>query len=286
VSFSNNLTKAVARNIVDNSYQTSRADIKDLIKNYDRICNTNELDPQVFFKDLNRWKAPEFDKSFIKTIPFFFYDQALKNKLGLAKASIDALHKYFDGLSQEEWKLVFDDLEGRDYSLLEKIDYSDWNSFSLEALKGVLLLTSKTDEVEYKDKLTELVVNFEENGKDLTNTFKNIRDELIIHRNMNTDLFSFFGKWLFKYAYLQERPGDVLRTILVSSLLDDEDCLGLIIQNHEFIKSLIDSSNSSDSADFKEAIRVRFDDDKIKKLAKSIGVRKRKSKEDKLEVEE
>ncbi|GAA4443544.1 P-loop NTPase fold protein [Pontibacter saemangeumensis] len=286
VSFSNNLTKAVARNIVKNSYQTSRAYINDLIKKYDIICNTNELDPQVFFKDLNRWKAPEFDKPFIKTIPILFYDQALKNKSGLAKASIDALHKYFDGLSQEEWELVFDDLEGRDYSLLKKIDYSDWNSFSLEALKGVLLLTSKTDEVEDKDKLTELVVKFEENGKDLTNTFKNIRDELIIHRSMNTDLFSFFGKWLFKYAYLQERPGDVLRTILVSSLLDEENCLGLIIQNHELIKSLIDNSNSSDSADFKEAIRDRFDDDKIKKLAKSIGVRKRKSKEDKLEVEE
>lgn len=284
LSFSNALSKAVARKIVENDYQTNTAHVKELIKKFDAICELNELDPQVFIDDLSRWKTPEFDKEFIESIPNYFFKEALKNESTLAKASIEAIRKYFDELSQEEWKSVFEDLEGEHYLLIEITSYSNWNSFALEALKEVLVSTSQAGVIENRNKLAGLVNSFERNDKNLTNSFKNIRDALINNRKINTALFTFFGEWLFKYANLQERAGDVLRTILIASLLDEDDCLVIIINNQKTIKALIDNSNSSDAADFKEALRDRFGNEEIKKLAKSIGVGKRKAKEDKDKV--
>lgn len=281
ISFSNSLTKSVVCNITENHYHSNCANIKDLIRSFDKICNVNDLNPQIFIANLTRWDTPEFDNGFIEALSNYYIDEITKNDSTLAKGTVIALMDYFDKLSQEKWKSVFDDLTGDIFKRIQIIKYSNWSSYALEALKDVLLSLSQTGNFNNEDKLIKLLLEFEKAGKDLTVTFKNIRDEFISSRNINTTLFSFFGGWLFKYASLEERPSDVMRTTMIASLLDDEACLDEIIRNQEKMKVLIEAANPNETSDFKEAIRDRLDNDKIKNLAKELGIRKRKSKEEK-----
>lgn len=280
VSFPNILIKQVVSNIIYNIRPNQKTNIKSLILSFENICEINQIDKHDFIESLNRWGTIEFDKTFIKSIPNSYFEEAIKNSSDLTKQSILALNDYFNKLTKDEWIAIFKDIESDDYKRLIIISYKEWNSFSLEALKDVLLDISKTKTIENKDEILKIITSFEENDKDLTNTFKNIRDEFIINRNINVDLFSFFAQWLFKYAHLNEKSGDVLRTIFISTLLDNDICLSIIIQNKDIIKVLFDDSSPNEASDFKEALRDRFQKDEIKELAKFLGVKKRKTKEE------
>lgn len=280
ISFSNNLMKGVVAKITENHYQINWADPKKLIQSFEDICTINELNPQIFIDKLARWDSPEFDKNFIELLSNFYIEEITKSDSCLAEDTMNALITYYDNLSKEEWKSVFEDLTGNLFKRIEIIKYYNWSGHALEALKEVLLLLSQTGNIDNKDKLTELLFNFEKSEKDLTNMFKNIRDEFINNRNIDVSLFSFFGYWLFSYASLEEKAGDVMRTIMVASLLDDESCLKEIVDKQDQIKQLIDIANPSETSDFKEAIRDRIENDKIKELAKVLGIGKRKSKEE------
>jgi len=280
VSFTNNLMKAVTQDITKNDYCSNYVDVKSLIQSFEQICKINNLDPQVFITKLTRWENPDFDKGFIESLSNYYIEEVVKNESRLAKDTVDVLISYYDNLSQEEWKNIFEDLMGDLFKRTSIIKYSNWSSYALEALKEVLLSLCRIGDFENEDKLTELLIDFEKAGKDLTNTFKNIRDEFINNRKMDISLFSFFGDWLFKYSSLEEKAGDVMRTIMIASLLDDEACLDKIISNKEKIKLLIEKANQNETSDFKEAIRDRLENDKIKDLAKELGIRKRRAKEE------
>ncbi|KAA6338305.1 hypothetical protein EZS27_013671 [termite gut metagenome] len=281
ISFPNSLLyKAVVRQIVENSYNIHWANMNDLLSKFETICNTNTLlDPQIFITDLSRWESPEFDDEFIQSIPNFYYEEALKNDSRLAKDSINSVVSYFDNFTQEKWKKIFEDLQSKDYKLLEIIGYNKWNSFALEALKEDLLSIARTGKIENNAILTRLIENFEEVGKDLVNTFKDIRDEFIKNGNNNVNLFLFFGKWLFKYAFLQEKASDVLRTILKTNLLDNDDCVKILIDSQSVVKNIVDSCSQNESSDFKEGVRDRIENEQIRELATSLRIKKRKEKE-------
>jgi hypothetical protein len=273
------LYKAVVRQIVENNYMINRANVRDLLLEFEAICNTNELDSQIFITDLSGWKSPEFDDEFIQSIPNFYYEEVLKNDSRLAKDSISSVVSYFDNFTQEKWRKVFEDLQSKDYKLLEIIGYNKWNSFALEALKEDLLSIARTGKIENNAILTRLIENFEEVGKDLVNTFKDIRDEFIKNGNNNVYLFLFFGKWLFKYASLQEKASDVLRTILKTNLLDNDDCVKILIDSQSIVKNIVDSCSQNESSDFKEGVRDRIENEQISELAISLGIKERKEKE-------
>ena len=280
ISFSNNLTKSVVRSITENRYHTRNPNVKDLILSFERICSINNLDPQIFISNLSNWDTPKFDNNFIESLSNYYIEEISKNESRLAKDTINALTSYYDKLSQEKWKNIFDDLAGDLFKRIKIIKYSNWNSHALEALKEELLLLCQTGGFNNEDKLSELIFDFERAEKDLTNTFKNIRDEFINNRNIDTTLFSFFGNWLFKYAALEEKAGEVMRTIMIASLLDDDACLDIIISNQEKIKLLIEVANTNETSDFIEAVRDRLENDKIKNLANELGIHKRKTKEE------
>ncbi|MDL2231478.1 KAP family NTPase [Porphyromonadaceae bacterium OttesenSCG-928-L07] len=281
ISFSNDLSKSVIQQLIKKPSSQNRADISTLITKFDKICNINELSAQEFIDNLSRWKSPTFSKTEIESIPIYYFEQAVENESRLAIDSKKSLISYFDVLSKEDWLEIFKNLTGDTFKRTVIIDYSNWNSHSLEALKEVLLTIAQTGNIENEETLTDLIRSFENTGKDLTNTFKNIRDEFIINRNINTKLFTFFGSWLFKYASLEERPGDVIRTIIIAALLDDNICLEQVIENKETLKHLIENASPNEASDFKDAVRDRIDKEEIKILAKEFGIRKRKAKEEK-----
>jgi len=283
VKFSNPLTKSIVRQITENQNPNSSAYVNKMILSFHEICDINNLDPQIFIANLTRWKSPTFNKEYIESLSCYYVKEISKNNSRLAKDTVNELVSYFDNLSQDEWKSIFNNLSGDLYQISLIIKYSSWSSYALEALKEVLLNLSQSGSYDEVEKLTRLILDFENANKDLTNTFKNIRDEFINSRNINTNLFSFFGNWLFKYATLEERASDVMRTIMIVSLLDNETCLMHIINNQARMKLLIETADSKSTADFVDGLRDRFDNDKIKQLSKELGIRKKKVKE---EVEE
>lgn len=286
LSFSNTFVQLVVQNITENRYQQHTANIKTLIESFEEICETNNLNPQVFITTLSRWDNPTFEKEFIESLSNYFVTESFESDTKLAQYTISEIQSYYDNLTQEEWKNIFEDLESNLYNKTLIIKYSNWSSYALEALKAVLIQLCQTGNIENETTLQELILNFETANKDLTNTFKNIRDEFIRNGNMDTTLFSFFSSWLFKYATLEERTGDVMRTIIIPSLLDDELCLDKIISNKEKVKQLIDNASQSETFDFKEAIRDRMENETIKNLAKYLGIGKRKEKKEDKEQEE
>lgn len=285
LTFSSNLIKSIIRNRTEYGDNDQHANAKALIQNFEKICIINDLNPQIFINNLTRWPSPKFDKDFIETLSNYYIREAMENKSRLAKDTIAALTSYFDELSKEEWKNIFENLTDHLYECTEILKYSNWSGHSLEALKEVLTSLSQSESIENKEKLEALLLSFEKSGKDLTNTFKNIRDEFIENRNMDTNFFSFFSNWLFKYGFLEEKSGDVMRTILKAQLLDDEQCLAQLIKNQIKLKLLFENANSSEAFDFKEAIRDRWENPIIKSLAKVLEISKRKTKEEK-ELEE
>ena len=280
LNFSNPFINSLIKDLTINDYQTKSANINELINSFDRICRSYEIEPQLLISNFIRWKTPELTKSSIDSIPLLFFAEIVKSNERMALDFISYLNDYYKGLSKEEWLNIFVDMSDKKFKLINTIEFQGWNSHSLEALKETLLSRVKSGQTEYGIELNALLMSFEKSELDLSNTFKNIRDEFISLRNMNIQLFSTFENWLFKYSSLEEKAGDVLRTILIPSLLDNELILSKLVKNKESIKQIIDRCSSNDVFDFKEALRDRFDNEVIKEFAKFLGVRERKIKDD------
>ncbi len=266
------LYKAVLRKIVELDINTNMANIKNLLPKFEEICSTNNLDPQIFIKDLDAWEEYDFDENLIKSLPNYYFEEAQKSDCKLAISSIKLIVKYFNRLTKEEWADIYNNLEGKEIKLLKILNYNEWNSYSLEALKELLVTITKSSSVTNANILNEVLESFEASSKDLTNSFKDVRDEFISNRNMNPELFLFFSKWLFKYSSLNERSGEVLRTIFKTELLDNEECVNVLFSSAIIIKDLIKNSSNSDSSDLKEGIRDRKENEKIKDFGKLIGI--------------
>lgn len=266
------LYKAVLREIVEFEYNTNRADIMKLLPKFEDICLINNLDPQLFINDLDEWGDYNFESALIKSLPNYYFEEARKNDSKLATISLDLIAKYFNGLLKEEWADIFNNLEGKEIKLLKIIAYNEWNSYSLEALKELLITIAKSAIVPKIEILNEVIENFELSNKDLTNSFKDVRDELISNRNMNPELFILFSKWLFKYSSLYERSGEVIRTIFKTELLDNEECLSILLTEVSIIKKLLESSSSSDASDLREGVIDRRGNEKVREFGTLVGI--------------
>ena len=276
ISFPNELTKSVINIIISQPNKKPTDNLEEILENFQNICETNDIDPQFLITVLDNTSVQRFDETFVPKIPNYYFEEACNNNSILAKNSIQTALSYFDSISQDEWTEVFRDLTQDKYKLLIIINYVNWNSHALEALKKTLIEIVIREEIKDREEIERIIVSFEKANKDLTNTFKDVRDEFINRRNINAQLFEFFGPWLIKYASLKEKPGDVIRTIFNPRLLDYERCLDIIIENRENLKELIEQAPKEEVSDFKEAIRVRKNQDieEINLLAAELNIDK------------
>lgn len=265
------LYQSVVRKVIANDYQSNTADIRKLLEIFKDICTINKIDPQDFINDLTRWDLPVLDAGSVVKYPIFYFQEALKSETKLAKKTLELAKEYFDKLSTPEWKILFADLSVKDASLMVLLDYNNWNSFALDALKEHLVGIGASGILKDNEALLQLLNRFVGAGKDLSDSFKDLRDELISKRNMDVDLFRFFGQMLFDYANLQEKSSEVFRTILKSTLLDDKNCVTILVANSEVLKEML----LTNGGEFKEAISDRYDQDHIVSLAQKLEIKRR-----------
>lgn len=261
LTFKNPLTTEVIRYLVEERSPILIADTSELLRKFDQICQANNLSPTLLIKNFSDWEAPDFDNDLIQSLissNYFEYAQSLVDeKNSLAITSIKALHSYFDNFTKEEWVSCFSQLNGNTYKYLNQTGYTNWNSYALEAFKDILVSFANSGKNNDSTKLTELIRNIESSDMSLASAFNNIRDVFIDNGKMTAQQFIFFGDWLFKYGALAERSDDVIRRIIIADLLDSEECINILSENKDILKTILKEAKNEISKDFKDAIKIR-----------------------------
>lgn len=283
LEFDSPMLKSVIQLMIQPDYKQGDFNRINVLDNFNRLVTHNKLDGKLLFKKL--------DEGFKNDTPFAFeyvwsltddvFENAVQSETEIAKVLISVIISHFEVMNATNWKEKFQDLSSREFKVLKVLNYSSWNGFALEEFKDKLIEITSAGTTDNFETINFLLKSFEEGRKDLTNTFKDIRDKLILNGNITEEIFLNFGKWLFKYGGLDEKSADVLRTMIKTSFLDSEECLKLLLELSPEIKLLMSKAKNADYSDLVEGILARELNEKIQELAGALSVSfPRKKKDD------
>ncbi|MCL2819216.1 MAG: KAP family NTPase [Oscillospiraceae bacterium] len=276
------LCKALVRMAVEVQPVVNRLNLEHILEEFENICVSNEVDPQKLIITLNGWiQHIKMENWSLEKIPNLFFRNAADNTSQLAKKAIIFATSHFNKLDKQGWINIFNEND-KLCELIVDIKYKKWNSASREAIKEVLLEIVKSGETAGRGELLNKVVEkMIADNIALSSTYENIRDLLIQNRSINTDLFKFTGKNLFKIGNLEERAPEVMRSIFKIELLDNPECVRILYIHSTGLKEIIGKCKNNDTSDFKDGIRNRIDQDPfIAKLARTLGIRRYRKRRD------
>ena len=129
------------------------------------------------------------------------------------------------------------------------------------ALKKILLQISKSEMALPQDNSIWSFFIDKVDTKKLTPTIKNIRDYFTKDDNIDCNMFKFFEKLFREVGSLDEKSGDVTRTIL-TKVASNDNCLELILENQDFYSTIVKNAGNdaenllvpSQSLDYKRNI--------------------------------
>ncbi|MBA0885534.1 P-loop NTPase fold protein [Flavobacterium undicola] len=269
------LYKNVTRKIITDDYGVSKANLRELLENFEDICGNIEIEPNVFLLDLNSWELEGFDYKNVMDFSLYLFEVIKTNELDISKHILNLANEYFSYLDKEEWALIFSDFDLFKFKLLKIIDFQGWNSFSLEGLKDALIQSILNKNFDKPEDWSYLFDSFNKSGLSLTNTLKDIRDKLYSDSTLvDKVLFMFLIDPFIESSVLNDKPGDAFRTFFKVEFLDDEGLVNLKDKHSDVIKELLKKSSPNDVSDFKQAIRDRKDSsENIKLLATKLDIR-------------
>jgi len=279
ISFQNLLIKGIIPLLLSKVNKDRIFNNKVIIENLIKICSANEIETEILFGEIDRYKTEEYNFEFISSLSVEFYTIAKESNSTVANQIIQNFVNHFKDANAEDWSLSFETLDSKELEILQIIEFKDWNSFALEKFKNKLTQIVNNSEKNNLEKITPLALSFQVSGKNLENTFKDLRGLFIRNNNISKEHFITFIELLIKYGALEERAGDVLRTIFKTEFLDDENCLQIMINQSKDILKLIEKSEKSESSDFINGIKDRGTIKGIDNLAKSLGIKIRKPKD-------
>jgi hypothetical protein len=232
-----------------------------VLQNFEMICTNAKVEPQLLINNLSAWlpKLKENDKKykFNETFSLFFIKEILKSNTEFAIYCIEQLKKYLDNYTKDEWKQSITQNDSYELLVTKTLDYK-YNTFAVEAMHEILLEFAKSDvssveRIHYEKIISHMVskeVNF-------TKTFNSVRDLLCQKGELNCKEFLFWSEWLFIYSKLETKQ-EVLRTIFPVSLLDDNDCLNVLVKYKNILPNII-SSAGDESAGFIDGLKARLE---------------------------
>ena len=273
VSFNNIAFNLITKSLIDLDLAIKLSDEKKILDNFELICNINLIVAESLFKLIDLNEINDFNYDHLITLSDFVFENAITSKTRIASDIIQFLKKHFDSYNLDSWNKIFSNLECRELELLKIIEYNDWNGFALEAFKEKFIEMVKSGFISNIEMIVYILKSLESSNKDLTNTFKNIRDELISARNINENLFTNLFPWLVKYGSLIDKSDDFFRTTIIPSLMDNEISLDILISEHITLNNLKTSSSKSAFSDFKDGIIARKENPKILQFAKLLSVK-------------
>jgi hypothetical protein len=273
------LYRSVAKKIIANDYGVSKANLRELLENFELICTNIEIEPDEFIDDLKYWNCDDLKPENLINFPLFLFQSLMKNDSKLSKDLLNLVNEYFTSINnKDEWVSIYSNFGDFKFNLLKVIDFQGWNSYSSEGLKEVLIDSITNSNFSDSKEWFYLFDSFKKSGLSLANTLKDIRDKLYSDGTLiKKDLFLFLLESFIEYSSLIDRPGDSFRTIFKTEFLDDLELINLMMKNSEAIKELLQKSNQSDVSDFKQAIRDRKDSNlSISELANKLDIRAKK----------
>lgn len=250
------------------------------------ISNANEIDTEILFEEIDKYDAEEYNYDFVFSLSSEFYRKAKESNSTIANQIIQIFVSHFKEADAATWATAFESIDSKELEILQIIDFKDWNSFALEQFKNKLIQIASEPDNSNLEKITPLINSFSDSGKNLENTFKDLRDVFINNNNISKEHFTIFIESLFKYGSLEEKSGDVLRTIFKTSFLDDENCVQTMINQRNGILKLINESKKAESSDFINGVKDRATVELIHELANNLSIKIPKPKKEDEETED
>ena len=283
------LYKEVAKKLTENSYGISSMKILEVLQNYEMIKTGLGIIPAILIKRLDSWvkyAKTNITVDNINSISLEFFADAINTNNEIAEHCIETAKSYLKSKSKEDWKQSI--IENNfDYQLVVilKLDFQD----CFDAFKELLVENIQTNDFLSNDKCNSLITLFESNGRDMLNTFNDVRDRFCDGAySMNNDLFDLYGEWLLKYAKLEDKK-TALRTIFTSSILDKKENINLLLSYQEKMIKIVEKAEE-ENKDFKDKIKSLLggeykDDVEFNDFAKKLGINKSNNTEDDLKTE-
>ena len=270
------LYKAVVIRLTEVSYGVQSLNIKETLFRYDSILNSLEkLSPQSLLKKLDRWSeyaVKYIDENNVKNIPIRFFKDALSIDNKLTIHCIQTAKRYIATIHKDSWKEAIKE-KTYDYQLMSVLRYDTQMCF--DAFKGVVEESCVSQSLSLSiETYKELMSIFSK--RSFVSFFKKIRD---LYCNgsaiMTLDLFKLIGEGLMSNGKLEEKE-ESLRTIFISSLLDDSNIIILLLKYNKILSKIVMKAPSDESQDFIDKLKTIYpsymENEEIKLLFSNLKI--------------
>ena len=270
------LYKAVVIRLTEVSYGVQSLNIKETLFRYDSILNSLEkLSPQSLLKKLDRWSeyaVKYIDENNVKNIPIRFFKDALSIDNKLTIHCIQTAKRYIATIHKDSWKEAIKE-NTYDYQLMSVLRYDTQMCF--DAFKGVVEESCVSQSLSLSiETYKELMSIFSK--RSFVSFFKKIRD---LYCNgsaiMTLDLFKLIGEGLMSNGKLEEKE-ESLRTIFISSLLDDSNIIILLLKYNKILSKIVMKAPSDESQDFIDKLKTIYpsymENEEIKLLFSNLKI--------------
>ncbi|MFN4364130.1 P-loop NTPase fold protein [Chryseobacterium hispalense] len=258
---------------------TKRANIINLINNYDKIKSSLNLKDEQLLNELNRWSVEKSDLV-LEDLDDEFIDDCFKySDLRISKSFIEKFNQEFQSLDTDGYKSVFDSEDDIHFKYFDYLDISSLTQSSLDIFKERFLLKIQ----EGKDGMDwwKIFYKYEGNNSNLSieNSLKDIRDQFLNgHVELNLVTAKKILPLFIKYNLLDPST-DVFRTIIKNSFLSNNEFLDILLEHGDYLKNLYQATVQGQKEGFRNIINEKRDsNEKLDQLAKQIGIRKPKDK--------
>lgn len=278
IDFQNNLMQGVVPLLFGVKNEKRNLYINKVIENFTAIVEANKIDAETIFYEIDQYEFEEnLDYVFIKDLNVKLFMFAKESNSNIAKYLISIYLNHFKKPDNKIWKVVFSNLDSKELSILLSLNFKDWNSFALENFKIKLLDISNNNDTNIS-RIPSLIDSFEKSNQNLMLAFIDMRESYISNNQISNEHFSMFMPYLFKYGKLEDKPADVIRTIFKTAFLDNPDCVKVMIEYSNYIRSILDKCEKSEKIDFISAIKDRSEYEQISKLAEKLNLNIEKPK--------
>ena len=252
--------KYVQQHFADDSFKIRAGDVFDILPKLEILSQLLEIDMALWISKISN--AYFEDEKTIEDLFIIELEGDLNNEymkkilpydtieiLGSQPSKLfmelrKRLVAYFNSWDKETWvgKLKNVDLYGVKEAILIKYEWSQNAKEAIEVCLNDCLIDSSCffDKEVWKQIMNSLDRSFKER------IFKNMRDEFYIGRvKMSEKIFVCVGDWLLEYGEIGQIAGDVLRTIVPISLLDNFEVAQMIAKHIDVIQDVLDEENEA-----------------------------------------
>lgn len=281
ISSTNNLLKDIIPFLFKTENKKRAINVNLIIENMIPIIESNKVDSETIFSLIDKYDyKDELDYEFVSKLDIEFFEIAKASNSNIARLIINIYLDNFKKANDETFKIAFNNLGSKELNILLLLNFNEWNSFALDNFKKKLLDISNNNDPNIS-RIPPLIDNFEKSNQNLMLAFIDMRESYISNNNISNEHFSMFMPYLFEYGKLEERPADIIRTVFKSVVLDDPNCVSVMIEHSDDIKSILDQCEKSEKIDFISAVKDRSENEQIFELAEKLDIKIEKQRNEK-----